>query len=175
MQQLWAPWRSQYMQSFAGDAPKKQSDCFFCEAANAESHANQEHLVVYRGKAVFVILNRYPYNTGHIMVTPFRHCGDIVELSEEESSELMLLMRIATKVLKQVYKPDGINIGANLGAGAGAGVPGHLHFHLLPRWNGDTNFLPIIADTKVISESLDETWQKLTDGFKSEMNHSLQG
>ncbi len=174
MQQLWAPWRSQYMKSFVRDVPK-QSDCFFCEAAKGEPADDRTHLVVYRGKQVFVILNRYPYNTGHIMVTPFRHCGDIVELTEEESSELMSLIRIGAKVLQQVYKPDGINVGANLGQGAGAGVPGHLHFHLLPRWNGDTNFLPIIADTKVISESLEETQQKLTDGFKEVMNHHRQG
>lgn len=174
MQQLWAPWRSQYMKSFSEDAPQK-SKCFFCEAAHADSDDDRKHLVVYRGKQVFVILNRYPYNTGHIMVTPFRHSGDIVELTEEESSELMSLLRLASKVLQSVYSPDGINIGANLGQGAGAGVPGHLHFHLLPRWNGDTNFLPIIAETKVISESLDETWHKLSAAFIELQSHSQSG
>lgn len=164
MKQLWAPWRSQYMKSFSGDIPKK-SECFFCEAAEAEPTKYQEHLVVYRGKNVFVILNRYPYNSGHVMVTPIRHCGDIVALSDIESSELMSIIRLTAQVLQSVYSPDGINVGANLGQGAGAGVPGHLHFHLLPRWNGDTNFLPIIAETKVISESLDETWHKLTAAF----------
>lgn len=167
MKQLWAPWRSKYIQSFTEDNEMPKSDCFFCDAA--KSNEDEKHLVVHKGEYVFVILNRYPYNTGHIMVTPLRHCHEFDKLSKEEAEELMLLLQISTKVLNIVYKPDGINIGANLGESAGAGVPGHLHFHLLPRWRGDTNFLPVIAETKVISESLEETWQKLSKEFLKQL------
>lgn len=168
MEQLWAPWRSKYIQSFTKDNEISKSDCFFCDAANSDEI--EKHLVVHKGNHVFVILNRYPYNTGHVMVTPLRHCHEFETLSKDESEELMLLLQVTTKVLNNVYKPDGINIGANLGESAGAGVPGHLHFHLLPRWRGDTNFLPVIAETKVISEPLNETWQKLHSEFINQLS-----
>ena len=163
MEQLWAPWRSKYIQQFSEKSENTIKGCFFCEAGISDEM--EKHLVVYKGKNLFIILNRYPYNTGHIMISPYRHTHQFELLDEAEASEMIFLQQMSTKVLNKVYKPNGINIGANLGESAGAGVPGHLHFHLVPRWNGDTNFMPVIAGTKVISESLEETWEKLKDSF----------
>lgn len=163
MEQLWAPWRSKYIQQFSENTENNTQGCFFCEAG--VSADMEKHLVVYKGKNLFVILNRYPYNTGHIMITPYRHTHQFEFLDEAEATEMIFLQQVSTSVLNEVYKPNGINIGANLGESAGAGVPGHIHFHLVPRWNGDTNFMPVIAGTKVISESLEETWKKLRDRF----------
>lgn len=112
-------------------------------------------------------MNRYPYNSGHILVVPNTHIGTMAALSEEQYTELMQTVREASVVLTKVFSPDGINVGANLGQSAGAGVPDHLHFHLVPRWNGDTNFMSTLADVKVISSSMEDTWEKLTAAFAS--------
>ncbi|TAE26439.1 MAG: HIT domain-containing protein [Candidatus Kapaibacterium sp.] len=166
MQHLWSPWRSEYIQTFSekSEATPAKSDCFLCHALLDAEH-NHENLVVARREHCFVIMNRYPYNNGHIMVVPNRHCGELRLFSDEELTNLMLTTREAEEVLHRVYKPHGINVGMNLGTAAGAGVPDHLHVHLVPRWNGDVNFMPVLADIKIVSETLESTWNKLAETF----------
>lgn len=165
MNQLWSPWRSQYIDSFS-DTQKKSSGCFLCDALQ-HPNEDKERFVVARKQTCFIIMNRYPYNSGHILVVPNTHIGTMAALSEEQYTELMQTVREASVILTKVFSPDGINVGANLGQSAGAGVPDHLHFHLVPRWNGDTNFMSTLADVKVISSSMEDTWEKLTAAFAS--------
>ncbi len=165
MRQMWSPWRSQYIQSFKEDDAEDKS-CFLC-AAIRQGSDDESALVVNRRSHCFVIMNRYPYNSGHIMVVPLRHIGNLASLDDDELVQLMRTIRDASEVLKSVFRPHGINIGANLGREAGAGVPDHLHFHLVPRWGGDTNFMPVLADVKVVSESMSDTWRKLNEAFNS--------
>lgn len=163
--QLWSPWRSQYIQSVS-DSPERSTGCFLCDAYNGGNPVNDAAtLVVARREHCFVIMNRYPYNSGHIMVTPNRHVGNLDDLHDDELTELMFTVREAKRVLEQVFKPHGMNMGANFGRVAGAGLPDHIHIHLVPRWNGDVNFMPVLADVRVISESLEETHQKLVQAF----------
>lgn len=162
MEQLWSPWRSQYIQTFGTDA--ENDECFLCVAGRLP-HETERRLVVARGATCFVVMNKYPYNSGHLLVTPYRHVGEMELLTTEELTEMMMMIRHSSEVLRTIYSPHGINIGANLGRAAGAGVPGHLHFHLVPRWNGDTNFMPVLADIKVVSESLAEARSQIADVF----------
>ncbi len=162
MEQLWSPWRSQYIQTFGTDA--ENDECFLCAAARLP-YQSEQRLVVARGRACFVVMNKYPYNSGHLLVAPYRHIGELESLSPDELSELMLLLRHSSEVLRDIYAPHGINIGANIGRAAGAGVPGHLHFHLVPRWNGDTNFMPVLAEVKVVSESLADARTRIATVF----------
>ncbi len=165
MHQLWSPWRSQYIQTFS-DPAKHTTGCFLCDAFNEGNTAHDaETLVVARRKHCFVIMNLYPYNAGHILVVPNRHVGQLHLLSDEELTNLMHTIREGEQALQSVFAPHGMNVGANLGREAGAGLPDHLHFHLVPRWNGDTNFMPVLADIKVVSESLAETREKLERAF----------
>ena len=159
MKILWAPWRMAYIKKFS----EKNEGCFLCRAAKENDDKN--NLVVFRGKTCFVILNRYPYNNGHLMIAPYRHIGSISDLDDEESREIMKLLKLSIKALKEEYKPEGFNIGLNLGKVAGAGVEDHLHFHVVPRWAGDTNFMPVISDTKVIPEALEESWRRIRERF----------
>lgn len=161
MDKMWAPWRSEYIDSFAGE---KESECFLCDALKAQNE--QDVFIVEKTKRSFVILNIYPYNTGHVMVVPNRHLGELESLSQKELLDTSLLVQKAIKALKKAYRPHGINIGMNLGRPAGAGLETHVHFHVVPRWNGDTNFMAAIADTKVLSESLRESYKKLKKAFK---------
>ncbi len=155
MKHLWAPWRIEYI-----EMPKEEGDnCIFCD--KPAQNRDAENLIVYRGETSFVIFNRYPYNNGHLMVVPFRHTSDLAELSAEEKLELMDLLIASQQALTEIMSPHGFNIGMNLGLVAGAGVKDHLHFHIVPRWNGDTNFMPVLSDTKVISEGLEQTYRKL--------------
>ncbi|MEM1947448.1 MAG: HIT domain-containing protein [Candidatus Caldarchaeum sp.] len=154
MDRLWAPWRMAYIKE-----SKKEQDCVFCLAASTEK--DSDRYVVYRGSHVFIIMNLYPYNNGHVMVTPFRHIGSVEEMSDEEMLETMRLIRLAVKAISSVMKPDGFNIGANVGKSAGAGIEDHVHFHIVPRWRGDTNFMTIISDTRVLPETIDETYKRL--------------
>lgn len=166
MEQLWSPWRSQYIQTFGTDA--ENDECFLCAAGRLPAESEQR-LVVARGKTCCVVMNKYPYNSGHLLVAPYRHIGEMELLTPDELTEMMLLLRHSSEVLREIYSPHGMNIGANLGRAAGAGVPGHLHFHLVPRWNGDTNFMPVFADIKVIPEALETSYDKLKtifDGLK---------
>ncbi|MBC7341567.1 MAG: HIT domain-containing protein [Clostridia bacterium] len=154
MERLWAPWRSQYVES-AGDS----TDCFLC--TEPQSSSDMEALILWRSLRTFVILNRFPYNSGHLLIAPYRHVKDFEQLTNEELLDLGQQVQRMVVVLKEVLKPQAFNIGLNLGAPAGAGLPGHLHVHIVPRWQGDTNFMPVTADTKVISEGLLDTWSKL--------------
>jgi len=151
---LWAPWRLEYV-SNAGD----QEGCVFCLAASA---TGEESLVVNRGELAFALLNRFPYSSGHLMIAPFRHVGDLAQLSKEEASEIHALTVRALEVLGSAYQPAGFNIGWNLGRTAGAGVVDHVHEHVVPRWQGDTNFMPVLADVRVIPEHLQATHARLT-------------
>lgn len=138
-------------------------ECIFCSlpAAGDDEAAH----VLRRGELAFVVLNAFPYNPGHLMVAPLRHTGDFEDLTEEESDELTLLQRIAMRALREEMAPHGFNVGMNIGKVAGAGFPGHLHWHIVPRWNGDTNFMPITGQTRVLPELLDETFRKLKPRF----------
>jgi ATP adenylyltransferase len=153
MKQLWAPWRLEYIQS-ADELP----GCVFCRAHAA---SDDEGLIVHRGELAFVLLNKFPYAGGHVMVAPRRHCGDLRGLSDEEALEIHGLATRTIDVLGSVYAPQGFNLGWNLGRVAGAGVLDHVHEHVVPRWNGDTNFMPVLADVKVMPEHLAETRRKL--------------
>ena len=151
--QLWAPWRLEYVAS-----ADEQPGCIFCLAAAAD---DAEALVVARGEHAFALLNRYPYASGHLMLAPYRHAGDFAELTDEEALELHRLAGGGMAALAEVYEPQGYNAGWNLGRIAGAGVVEHVHLHLVPRWAGDTNFMPVLADVKVLPEHLSETREKL--------------
>ena len=156
---LWAPWRLEYVQS-AGELP----GCVFCGAAALE---DEEALVVHRGERAFVLLNKFPYTGGHLLVAPFRHCGELAELTEEEALEIHRLTVTAVGVLAQVMSPQGYNLGWNLGRVAGAGVIDHVHEHVVPRWAGDTNFMPVLADVRVMPEHLVATRRKLAAAWPS--------
>ncbi|MBN1301066.1 MAG: HIT domain-containing protein [Melioribacteraceae bacterium] len=162
MDRLWSPWRSQYIESFKDK--KGDEGCIFCETA-AKDVKDNKNLLVYKGEKAFVVLNLYPYNNGHMMVVPFRHISSLNELSAEENIEIMKLIQKSSSALAVVMKPHGFNIGANIGKAAGAGIDTHIHFHVLPRWNGDTNFMPALGEVKVISQDLLRTKYDLIDAF----------
>jgi ATP adenylyltransferase len=157
MKQLWAPWRLEYLQ-----APKTDR-CIFCEAAGGTN--DRALLVVARGQRCFVIMNRFPYNTGHVMVVPTRHSHQLEDLDDNELGEMFRYIDYCVRVADRVLHPDGFNVGMNLDRAAGAGIEDHLHVHVVPRWVGDTNFMPVVSDVKVISEHLQTTYQKMADGF----------
>jgi ATP adenylyltransferase len=147
------------------DSKKNEQGCVFClKSAAADDRAG---LLLYRGKKCFVIMNLYPYNNGHLMVIPFRHVADICSLEKKESDEVWELVCLSKHVLREAYHPDGFNIGINQGRTAGAGIDAHMHVHIVPRWNGDTNFLPVIGETKVLSQSLEETYDTLLPYYRS--------
>lgn len=137
--------------------------CIFCEKQKEKD--SEENLILHRGPTCFVILNAYPYNPGHVMVSPYRHIGLLEELSRDERLEVMDLLALSHEIIEGTMRPQGANIGVNLGRTAGAGILGHVHVHLVPRWNGDTNFMPVIGQTKVIPEGLRETYTKLREAF----------
>ena len=154
---LWAPWRFNFLMS------KKEKGCIFCNRLKMRDSV--KNLIVYRGEKMFVILNKYPYNTGHIMVVPKRHVGQIEKLTPAESQEFFELIQITVRIIKNVLKPHSLNLGMNLGRSSGAGIPGHLHMHIVPRWQGDTNFMPVVGNTKVISVPLKPVYQSLRQEF----------
>ena len=160
MKQLWAPWRMEYISQEESETSRS---CIFC--SRITQNRDKKNLIVFRGELAFIIMNRFPYNNGHLMVVPYRHTGDLLQLKKDEKAELFQLLQRSMKALEAVMKPQGYNIGMNLGRVAGAGVEDHLHFHVVPRWNGDTNFMPILSDTKVISEALEKSYQKLQAAF----------
>lgn len=159
MDTLWAPWRIEYI------LQPKDDGCIFCE--KPKQHNDLANLIPYRGQTCYVIMNYYPYNNGHIMVVPYRHTCDLTSLSHEENLEMMSLVSKSIQVISKALNPHGFNIGMNLGSVAGAGVKDHLHFHVVPRWNGDINFMPVVGHTKVISEALEVTCKKLKQYFES--------
>ncbi len=136
-----------------------ENECIFCLAA--ESHADQKHLVVYRGEHVFLILNRYPYTSGHVMCVPYAHQPRLQDLTAPARAEMIEMVSLSVEVLQSVYAPDGFNVGLNLGQLAGAGIEDHLHTHVVPRWGGDTNFMTSVGETRVLPESLDETYRRV--------------
>jgi ATP adenylyltransferase len=156
MKLLWAPWRGQYVEKV-----DQQEGCFLCGAVQQPEDKLREHLVLHIGRKAFVIFNKYPYNAGHLMVAPKEHIGDFDLLDEETTLEIHRLTKACLKALKEVIKPHGFNLGYNLGRPAGAGLESHLHLHIVPRWNGDTNFMPTIGNTKVISQDLFELYDRL--------------
>lgn len=166
MKRLWSPWRSQYISSFKEE--DKKDKCIFCEQENADINDNN-NLIVHKDEKVFVVLNLYPYNSGHLMVVPYRHLSSLNDLTEEENLAIMKNIQLSSKALMTAMKPHGFNMGANFGRVAGAGIDQHIHFHLVPRWNGDINFMPAIGEVKVISQDLLETKQNLIQAFKEEV------
>ena len=154
MKRLWAPWRKAYM-----DKTMKKQECIFC--AKHEDNNDRKNHIIQRGELCFVMMNIYPYNNGHLMAAPYRHTGDLDDLTQDELMEMMELVKVSTQKLKSAVCPHGFNIGINLGEVAGAGFPGHIHIHIVPRWQGDTNFMPVTAGTKVIPQSLDDLYEKL--------------
>ena len=157
MEQIWAPWRIQYIQM------EKPEDCILCQKPKQDGDA--ENYILYRGSANFVILNSYPYNPGHLMVAPYRHVAVLDELTSDELGEHFEIVCRCTKLLREVFNPQGFNLGINLGKVAGAGIDDHIHTHIVPRWQGDTNFMPVIAEARVIPEALAETYAKLKGRF----------
>ena len=157
MELLWAPWRVDYILG------EKAEGCMFCQ--KIEEKQDRDNLILYRAKWTAVMMNRYPYNNGHLLVFPYKHIQDLDGLSNEEISDLILVVSRSTTILKKAVNPEGFNIGMNLGKTAGAGIEDHLHFHIVPRWNGDTNFMPVLAETRVIPEHLTETYRKLSQLF----------
>ncbi len=139
--------------------------CVFCEAAKTKNL--EEKLVVYKGNEAMVLLNKYPYNSGHVLVMPTRHEGALEELTPSEDMEISQLVKASVRILKKVYACKGLNVGLNLGAAAGAGIPDHLHYHVIPRWHGDTNFFPLIAETKLVVESVETTFSRLVDEYRT--------
>ena len=157
MKQLWAPWRLEYIKS-----ADEEASCVFCAAVAGD---DEERLVVRRGLKAIALLNKYPYSSGHFMVAPVRHIGEFGELDAEEVLELHRLAAGGMAALGKLYEPQGYNVGWNLGRAAGAGVVDHVHLHVVPRWGGDTNFMPVLADVKVLPEHLAETRQRLTEAW----------
>lgn len=158
---LWAPWRIDFIR---GDKEKR---CFLCNNETPGSRP-EEKLIIHRGKCAFVILNRYPYNAGHLLIAPYRHVGDLPLLTREERIEMFDLCAHAELCLRRAMKPEGFNVGFNLGAAAGAGVADHLHMHVVPRWNGDNNFMPVIADIRCVPEALEATAELLRSQWREE-------
>jgi ATP adenylyltransferase len=155
MDYLWTPWRYRYMAEAAG----KQAGCIFCSALEKKDDA--ETLIVFRGTKNFIIVNRYPYTSGHVMIVPYAHVADLKSCDPETLAEMMRLAQRVEAVLTAAYQPDGFNLGMNLGRAAGAGVTGHVHLHALPRWMGDANFMTVVGETRVEPEDLRTTYEKL--------------
>src|SRR5262245_42974627 len=155
--QLWAPWRLEYIQS-----ADEQEGCVFCHARDGD---DEDGLVAHRGRTAFVLLNKFPYSSGHLMVAPYRHVGELGDLTDEEALEIHRLASQGMGALAQTYGPQGFNAGWNLGRMAGAGVVDHVHLHVVPRWAGDTNFMPVLGDVKVIPEALEATRRKLAEAW----------
>lgn len=164
MDKLWSPWRSQYIESF--NSEKKESGCIFCDAAKKEVES-PDNLLIHKDKYSYTVLNLFPYNSGHLMIVPYRHTADFNSISKEESSEIFENLQIAQKALTAIMNPEGFNIGANLGRVSGAGIDEHIHFHIVPRWNGDTNFMPVLGEVKVISQDLLTTKKKLLEVYST--------
>jgi len=157
MERLWAPWRLEYITG------EKTEGCIFCEFPKRND--DEKYLILHRGARVFVIMNAFPYSNGHLLIAPYRHTGSFSELTGEENHETMRLAQRACEILHEIAAPDGFNVGLNIGAAAGAGIADHLHMHVVPRWIGDTNFMPVLGETRVIPEALRTTYAKLRPLF----------
>jgi ATP adenylyltransferase len=167
MERMWSPWRSKYIASFKKERKRKgQNESVFSRAF--KSRRDDANMIVWRSKYCFVIMNRYPYNSGHVMVVPNRQTADIADLTAAESADIMATIQQTIQALQEALNPQGFNIGANLGRVGGAGVDTHIHFHIVPRWLGDTNFMPVVADVKVVSEEIVSVLHKLRRAFSAQ-------
>jgi ATP adenylyltransferase len=158
MDYLWTPWRYAYITA-AGSA----TGCIFCEAPKVKD--DEKTLIVHRARHCYVILNAYPYTNGHVMVVPYVHLDELQKLPAEPAAEMMALTQRIEGVLRNLYRPDGINLGMNIGKAAGAGIAGHIHMHVLPRWVADANFMSVVGEVRVLPETLDMTWKKIRDAL----------
>lgn len=159
MKVLWAPWRMDYILS-----NEKGNECIFC--VGDDRSKDQERLILHVGSMTMVMMNRFPYINGHLLVAPIRHVPELDHLSEQEGLDLLLMVKRSINILKKVMRPEGFNVGLNLGRVAGAGVEEHMHFHIVPRWNGDTNYMTVLGEVRVIPEHIDNTYKKLKEYFK---------
>jgi len=166
MNHLWSPWRMEYIEN-----THKEDGCVFCNA-QAEAEDGAENLITYRGEYAYVILNRFPYTSGHLMVIPFEHKPNLEELNAQTRAEMMELTSRCTTALNSIYRPQGFNIGVNIGEAAGAGVLGHVHIHIVPRWKGDTNFMSAVGGTRVLPEALEDTYKRVKAVFDSSLSDS---
>jgi len=157
MEHIWAPWRIQYI------LMEKTGGCILCDKPGQKNDI--QNYILYRGSKNFVILNAYPYNPGHLMIAPYRHIANLEDLTDEELHEHCEIVKRSVRLLKEVFKPNGFNIGINIGRVAGAGIDDHVHTHIVPRWQGDTNFMPVFSDVRVVNEALAETYEKLRGKF----------
>lgn len=166
MKKLWAPWRIDYIRT------PKEEGCIFC--AKSQETNDRDNLVLYRGKDAFVLMNLYPYSNGHLMISPYSHTSETRDLHQDCNAEIMTLANSSMEILKKSMKAEGFNFGTNIGKAGGAGIEEHLHYHIVPRWAGDTNFMPVLGTTKVIVEELTETWDILKPLFDehTEINHA---
>ncbi len=162
MKKLWAPWRAQYILG------PKEKGCLLCRISG--ENKDEENYVLWRGELGYIMMNLYPYNAGHLMIVPYRHEKNLQNLDDRESGELMRLAQMSIRALKESMRPQGFNLGMNLGTIAGAGIEEDIHLHVVPRWRGDTNFMPVSASTKVISQSLEETYRALKDAFQAPLS-----
>ena len=161
MDRLWAPWRAQYIMDSSSKPSSAEEGCFLCRGLAADPVDDRENLLAWRGSHSAIFLNRYPYNNGHLLVAPLTHRGTLAELSGTDLTGPVETVQLAVSVLDRMLRPQGYNVGLNLGKSAGAGLPGHLHWHIVPRWDGDTNFMPVLGQTKVIVESLFDFYDRL--------------
>ena len=162
MERIYTPWRMRYVTS-----QEKQIDgCVFCAKLNDDAERDHENYMVYRGELTFAVMNIYPYNTGHLMILPHQHVSTLAEVSREAQIEMITLTSYFTELLSQLLKPDGFNVGINLGKSAGAGLGSHLHTHIVPRWSGDSNFMTVVGNTRVLPELLDDTYEKILTGLQ---------
>jgi len=160
MDHLWSPWRYRYVST-----TEPAAACIFC--SKSQDDKDEENLIVFRGRRNFVLLNLFPYTSGHLMIAPYTHVPTLEEADEEVTAEMMSITRTAQKYLREVYRAPGFNLGMNIGSCAGAGIAGHIHMHVLPRWFGDVNFMTTVAETRVIPEDLSETYRKLSSAFRA--------
>jgi ATP adenylyltransferase len=163
MDYLWSPWRYAYITGASGQP--QDAACIFCE--KQKQHDDKKSLVVYRGEHCFVILNAYPYTSGHVMIVPYAHVDELRKLDPAAAAEMMMLTQKVEGALRELYRPDGINVGMNIGTAAGAGIAGHIHMHALPRWVADANFMSVIGETRVLPEALDITWERMSKALNA--------
>jgi len=159
---IWAPWRLKYVKDASKDV---EEECIFCTFPGEDAGSDEANLIVHRGERCFVILNKFPYTNGHLMVAPFEHVASLPDVESETVAEMMGLAQQAMRILESTYSPHGYNVGINQGRVAGAGVEHHIHMHVVPRWGGDTNFMPVLADTRVMPQTLEQSYEALAGRF----------
>lgn len=164
MDKLWSPWRSKYIESF-GPKGEKEKGCLFCRIAN--ENKDKENYVVFRSKHSYIVMNLFPYNAGHLMIVPYNHCSKLSELDDEINLDCTRMVNLGIEVLEASIYPHGYNIGVNIGKVSGAGIEDHIHFHIVPRWSGDTNFMPVLNEVKIVSEYMEITYEKLLKALES--------